>query len=284
VIIVNAVSYGAAFVALSLLDPERLTPTPVIAPGAGAIREGFRYLRSRPDLVLVLWCVFFLGGFGMNFQITSALMATDEFGKGASEYGVLGSALALGSLAGSLLAARRAGPRLRFIVLSGLGFAVVQVASGLMPTFYSYMAVLPFVGLSILTMATTANAMIQMTSTPAMRGRMAALYVMVFIGSVPLAAPIIGWVAETLGARTALVGAGLFAGLGIAVVTAWYARRTMGEPQHLRREVANLRSVYARRTHLRGESRDRGRVRLPQRLREHRAMGSRDDRDPTAVR
>jgi MFS family permease len=284
VIIVNAVSYGAAFVALSLLDPDRLTPTPVIAPGAGAIREGLRYLRSRPDLVLVLWCVFFLGGFGMNFQITSALMATEEFGKGASGYGVLGSALAVGSLAGSLLAARRAMPRLRFIVLSGLGFAVVQVASGLMPTFYSYMAVLPFVGLSILTMATTANAMIQMTSTPAMRGRMAALYVTVFIGSVPLAAPIIGWVAETLGARTALVGAGLFAGLGIAVVTARYARRTDGEPVHLRREAANLRSVYARRTHLRGQPRDRGRLRLPQRLREHRAMGSRDDRDPKAVR
>src|SRR5688572_8106756 len=244
VIIVNAVSYGAAFVALSLLDPGRLTPTPVIAPGAGAIRAGFRYLRSRPDLVLVLWCVFFLGGFGMNFQITSALMATDEFGKGASEYGVLGSALALGSLAGSLLAARRAMPRLRFIVLSGLGFAVVQVASGLMPTFYSYMAVLPLVGLSILTMATTANAMIQMTSTPAMRGRMAALYVMVFIGSVPLAAPIIGWVAETLGARTALVGAGLFAGLGIAVVTAWYLRQSDWEPAW-RRPALRIRRAHA---------------------------------------
>jgi MFS family permease len=284
VIIVNAVSYSAAFVALSLLDPDRLTPTPVIAPGAGAIREGIGYLRSRPDLVLVLWCVFFLGGFGMNFQITSAMMATDEFGKGASEYGVLGSALAVGSLAGSLLAARRATPRLRFIVLAGLAFAVVQVASGLMPTYYSYMAVLPLVGLSILTMATTANAMIQMTSTPAMRGRMAALYVMVFIGSVPVAAPILGWVAETLGARTALVGTGAFAGLGIAVVTAWYLLRTDGETEHLRREAANLRSAYARRTHLRGRPRDRGRLRLPRRLREHRAVGPRDDRDPSPVR
>jgi MFS family permease len=245
VIIVNAVSYGAAFVALSLLDPDRLTPTPVIAPGAGAIRAGFRYLRSRPDLVLVLWCVFFLGGFGMNFQITSALMATDEFGKGASEYGVLGSALALGSLAGSLLAARRARPRLRFIVLSGLGFAVVQVASGLMPTYFTYMAVLPLVGLSILTMATTANAMIQMTSVPAMRGRMAALYVMVFIGSVPLAAPIIGWVAETLGARTALVGAGLFAGLGIAVVTAWYLRQSDWDRAAWRRPALRIRRAHA---------------------------------------
>ena len=284
VILVNAASYGAAFVALSMLDPVRLTPTPVIAPGAGAVREGLRYVRSRPDLVLVLWCVFFLGGFGMNFQITSALMATEEFGKGASEFGVLGSALALGSLAGSLLAARRAGPRLRFIVLSGLSFSVVQVASGLMPTYYSYMAVLPLVGLSILTMATTANAMIQMTSTPAMRGRVAALYVMVFIGSVPFVAPVMGWVAETLGPRTALVGSGALAGLGIAVVTAWYVRRTEGETEHLRREAAAVRSVYARRAHLHGRPRDRARLRLPQRLREHREVGSRDDRDPAPVR
>ncbi len=284
VILVNAASYGAAFLALSMLDPGRLTPTPVIAPGSGAVREGLRYVRSRPDFVLVLWCVLFLGGFGMNFQITSALMATDEFGKGASEFGVLGSALALGSLAGSLLAARRAGPRLRFIVLSGLSFSVVQIASGLMPTYYSYMAVLPLVGLSILTMATTANAMIQMTSTPAMRGRVAALYVMVFIGSVPFVAPVMGWVAETLGPRTALVGSGVLAGLGIAVVTAWYVRRTEGETEHLRREAAAVRSVYARRAHLHGRPRDRARLRLPQRLREHREVGSRDDRDPAPVR
>ena len=284
VILVNAASYGAAFLALSMLDPDRLTPTPVIARGAGAIREGLRYVRSRPDLVLVLSCVFFLGGFGMNFQITSALMATDEFGKGASEFGALGSALAIGSLAGSLLAARRAGPRLRFIVISGLSFSVVQIASGLMPTYYSYMAVLPLVGLSILTMATTANAMVQMTSAPAMRGRVAALYVMVFIGSVPFVAPIMGWVAENYGARTALVGSGVLAGLGIALVTAWYVRQTDGQVDRLRHQATALRSTYARRTDLRGRRGHRAGLRLPQRLREHRAVGSGDDRDPTPVR
>ena len=283
VILVNAASYGASFIALNMLDPARLTPSTVIASGPGAIRDGLRYVRSRPDLVLVLWCVFFVGGFGMNFQITSALMATEEFGMGAREYGVLGSVLAVGSLAGALLAARRTRPRLRFVVVSGFAFSVVQVASGLMPTYFSYMAVLPLVGLSILTMATTANAMIQLTSTPVMRGRVAALYVMVFIGSVPFVAPLVGWVAEALGARTSLVGTGVLAGLGIAIVTTWYVRQTEGETDHLRREAAALRSTYARRTHLRGRPGDRGRLRLPQRLREHRAVGSRDDRDPTTV-
>lgn len=283
VILANAASYGAAFVALTMLDPDRLMPTPVIAAGRGAIREGVRYVRSRPDLVLVMWCVFFLGGFGMNFQITSALMATDEFGKGASEYGVLGSVLAVGSLAGSLLAARRAAPRLRFIVLSGLAFSVVQIASGLMPTYYTYMAVLPLVGLSVLTMATTANALIQMTAAPAMRGRVAALYVMVFIGSVPFVAPGIGWVAETLGPRTALVSTGILAGLGIAVTTLWYLRQS-DRNVTWRQTTLHLRWDHERRADLHGQPDSGGRLRLPQRLREHRAVGSRDDRDPTPVR
>jgi hypothetical protein len=91
-------------------------------------------------------------------------------------------------------------------------------------------------------MATTANAMIQMTSTPAMRGRVAALYVMVFIGSVPFIAPVMGWVAENLGARTALVGSGALAGLGIAAVTAWYLRREDPDGVRLRQAALDLRT------------------------------------------
>ena len=283
VILVNAASYAAAFAALTMLDTDRLDPTPVLAAGAGAIRDGLRYVRSRPDLVLVLWCVLVIGSFGMNFQITSALMATEEFGKGAGEFGVLGSVLAVGSLAGALLAARRTAPRLRFVVLSGFGFSVVQVASGLMPTYYSYMAVLPLVGFAVLTMATTANALIQLTSTPVMRGRVAALYVMVFIGGVPIVAPVLGWVAETFGARVALVSTGLLAGTGIAVATAWYLARSDRGGIGWRRTADALRSDHARRAHLRGEPVGRRGLRLPQRLREHRAVGSRHDRDPTRV-
>jgi len=247
VIIANALSYIPAYWALQVLDVDRLTPTPVIARGRGAIADGVRYVRSRPDLVLVLSCVFFIGGFGMNFQITSALMATREFGLGAKEYGLLGSLLAVGSLAGALLAARRATPRLRFVVLAGLTFAGAQVVSGLMPTYAAYAAVLPLIGLSILTMATTANALIQMTTTPAMRGRVAALYMMVFIGSVPMIAPLVGWVGETFGARVAVVGTGLCAGTGVLAMTLWYLRR----PGDLRRAASGLRSHGSRRADIR---------------------------------
>lgn len=229
VIALNALSFAGSFLALQMLDPDRLRPTPLMSKRGGAVREGVAYVRTRPDLILVLTCVFCLGGFGMNFQITSALMATDEFGRGAEEYGILGSVLAIGSLIGALLAARRAAPRLRLVVGGGLLFSLVQVASGLMPTFTTYAIVLPFLGLSLMTVMTSANAMIQMTSAPAMRGRVASLFLMLTIGSVPFSAPVIGWVGEMFGARVALIGTGVLTGVGIAVAAAWFIRQRHGD-------------------------------------------------------
>ncbi len=242
VILINAGSYAAAYVALQMINSARLRPTPLLAAGRGAIREGLHYVHSRPDLVLIFWCMFFLGGFGLNFQITSALMATEEFGKGAGEFGVLGSILAIGSLVGALLAARRQTPRLRFIVLAGLCFAGLQIASGLMPTYLSYAVLLPFVGLCVMTAATTANAMIQLTSAPNMRGRVAALYLMVFLGSIPLAAPLTGWIAEEFGARTALVSTGAFVGIGIVVATLRYQLRSAAQRTEMRVAARQLRT------------------------------------------
>ena len=85
------------------------------------IRDGLRYVRSRPDLMLILAIVFFAGTFGLNFQMTSALMATEVFDKGASEYGILGTTMAVGSLSGALLAARRGRPRHRLVILAAVG-------------------------------------------------------------------------------------------------------------------------------------------------------------------
>jgi MFS family permease len=171
-----------------------------------------------------LLCVFFVGGFGMNFQITSALMAQVEFGRGAEAFGLLGSLLAVGSLAGALLVAGRCGDtRLRHIALAGLVLAVLTVASGLMPTFATYAAVLPFTGAAFLTAATLASAAIQLRSATALRGPVAALYVMVFVGSVPLVAPVVGWVGDVFGPRAALVLSGLVAGASVVGAVARYA-------------------------------------------------------------
>ncbi|GAA3543294.1 MFS transporter [Aeromicrobium flavum] len=224
VILANAASYLAVIASLTALDVRRLRPSPVSGSRKGAVREGVRYVRSRPDLVLLLTCVFFVGTFGMNFQMTSALMATEVYGKGASEYGILGSILAVGSLAGALLAARRTRPRLIFVVVAGMTFGLAEIAAGLMPSYLTFALILPLLGVSSLTMVTSANGLIQMTSAPEMRGRVAALYLMVFMGGTPLGAPLIGWIGEAFGARWTMILGGTMSALGIAVATALYAR------------------------------------------------------------
>lgn len=225
VILVNALSYLAVFISLHRLDGSLLRPSPVTGTRKRAVRDGVAYVRSRPDLILILCSVFFVGTFGMNFQMTSALMATEVFHKGAGEYGLLASIMATGSLAGALLAARRTKPRLSFVVLYGAAFSLVEIAAGLMPSYVTFAALLPLLGLCALTMITSANAMIQMTSTPMMRGRVSALYLMIFMGGTPFGSPVIGWVGETFGARWMLIGGGAVSFVGISIATAWYVHR-----------------------------------------------------------
>ena len=224
VIMLNGFSYLAVLMSLALLDPSRLAPSPSSGRGRGKVREGLRYVRSRPDLMLILATVFFVGTFGMNFQMTSALMATNVFHKGAGEYGILGSVMAIGSLGGALVAARRERPRLRLVVGAALLFGVVELLSGLMPTYLTFALILPLLGVCSLTMATAANATIQMTSSPAMRGRVAALYLMVFMGGTPAGAPFIGWIGEVMGARWTLIIGGGASIVGIVVVVLLYLR------------------------------------------------------------
>ncbi len=105
--------------------------------------EGVRYVRSQPKMMMILVMVFFAGTFGMNFQITSALMATQVFGKGAGEFGILGSALAVGSLAGALLAARRPHIRIRLLVVAATGFGVAEIVAGLLPSYLAFALLRP---------------------------------------------------------------------------------------------------------------------------------------------
>ncbi|MDQ1105689.1 MFS transporter [Nocardioides zeae] len=224
VIVANGLSFGFPLLGLVMMDGGRLRPAPVTADRRRAIRHAVRYVRTRPDLLLIFACAFFLGCFGMNFQITSALMATEEFGRGAGDFGLLGSLLALGSLAGTLLAARRPAPRLRVLVAALAVFSTMQVITAAMPTFVTYAALLPLVGAALFTAATTANALVQITTAPSMRGRVASLYIMVFLGSVPLGAPLMGVVAELGGARLALTISGGVVGFGSLAASAWFAR------------------------------------------------------------
>jgi MFS family permease len=215
-ILVNALTYAAFIGALLMMDSRLLRTTPPTPRAKRQIREALAYLRSKPSMVLVMVVVFFVGTFGMNFQMTSVLMAQQEFHRNAQAYGILVTLMAAGSLAGALVAARRRSrPSPRLVVGMAVIFGFVVAASGLMPSYAAYAAVLPILGLVALLTLTAANAYIQLTVDPLRRGRVMALYIMVLMGGQALGSPILGWVAESMGPRWALIGGGTAAVIGV---------------------------------------------------------------------
>ena len=228
VILLNGLSYSATIVSLRTLDPDRLHPSEPRGRGPGAIREAVRYVRGRPDLLLILTIVFFTGTFGLNFQMTSALMATQVFGKGAGEYGLLGSFLAVGSLTGALVAARRERVRHRLVIAAAVCFGAVEIVAGLAPSYTVFALITPLLGLFSLTMITSANTFMQVHTEPGMRGRVVALYLMVFMGGTPLGSPFIGWVGEEYGARWTLLLGGAVTVTGVLVASLIFAWRQTG--------------------------------------------------------
>ena len=222
-LLVNSLSFVTVIVALLALRASELTPAPRVT-GRGSAREGLRYVRGRPDIILVMVLIFVLGTFGMNFQITIALMATQVFGRGAEDYGLLGSIMAVGSLSAALLAARRSEPRLRVLLLSLVGFTFAAAGAALAPTYASFAVALAACGLTALTAMTTANAMVQMRTDPMMRGRVMALYMAIFFGGTPLGAPIIGWVGDVLGPRWTIGIGAAAVGITLVGVSIWLGR------------------------------------------------------------
>jgi MFS family permease len=162
-----------------------------------------------------------VGTFGLNFQLTTALMARLVFDKGAGEYGLLGSIMAIGSLAGALIAARREHPRLRLVLGAAFAFGLFASVAALMPTYELFALSLIPVGLSSLTLMTAANASVQMSTEPAMRGRVMALYMAVFMGGTPIGSPVVGWVGEHFGARWTILLGGLVTIATAAAALAW---------------------------------------------------------------
>ncbi|NKX50655.1 MFS transporter [Arthrobacter deserti] len=214
--LLNAASYGAVILSLWRMRTAELFPSVRAKRGKHQIMEGLRYVRGRPDLMLTFVLVGLMGTFGMNFQLTNALMATSVFGMGAGEYGLLGSVMAVGTLAAALLAARRKGPRMPYLAGGVVAFGTFAVAARLMPGYWWYMVSLVRVGLAMLTALNSANTSIQPTVEPQFRGRVLALYMAVMQGGTPVGAPLIGWIGTEFGARWAVAACGtvpLLAGL-----------------------------------------------------------------------
>ncbi|WP_427016326.1 MFS transporter [Pseudarthrobacter sp. P1] len=211
--LVNAASFAAVLVSLLRMRPEELHPVAKAPRGKGQIREGLAYIRQRPDLMMIMVLVFLVGTFGMNFQLTNALMATEVFHKGAGEYGMLGSIMAVGTLAAALLAARRKNTRMLYVLGGVLAFGVFAAIAASMPSYWLYALALIPLGLAALTFMNAANTTVQLSTDPAMRGRVLAVYMVVLQGGTPIGAPLVGWIGSEFGARWSL-------GIGAAVALA----------------------------------------------------------------
>jgi MFS family permease len=224
VILVNAASFGAVIWSLSRLSDGELRTPPLVERAKGQLREGVRYVRNRPDLLLTIVLVFFVATFGLNFQMLLAVFAADVFARDAAAYGWLSTAMAAGTLGGALAAARRGVPRKRLVIGAAFVFGVLEIVTALMPTYWSFLAMLVPTGFAALTFMTSANATMQLGASAATRGRVMALYMTVFLGGTPLGAPIVGWVAEEWGARWGLVLGGVVS-MAAAVLVAFLLAR-----------------------------------------------------------
>ena len=217
---VNIATFGAMIVALWGMDPARLRAAPASGREPGAIRAGLRYVRRTPELAVPLALMALVGTFGFNFQVVLPLLATFSFDGGASAYAALVSAMGVGSVIGALItgARGRTGPRL--IAAAALAFGGLALLAAAMPTLAFEIPVLALLGAAAVTFAASVNSSLQLAVEPAMRGRVMALYSVVFLGSAPIGGPLAGWLSQAYDPRAALL---LAASAGLSAAWAGHA-------------------------------------------------------------
>jgi MFS family permease len=209
VFLINAASFVAVIGGMLAMDPATLFRSRRVPKARGQLLEGLRYVAGRPVLICVLALVFVVSTLGINFYLTLPLLARNVFHGGPESYGVLTTVVAVGSLLGATLAARRVGrPRLRVVTGAALAFGVLETVSGLMPNTVSTAVVLVPTGFAALVFTTAANSSVQLTVEPSMRGRVMGLYMLLFLGGTPLGAPLLGLLGEHFGGRAPTVFGG----------------------------------------------------------------------------
>ncbi|MFI0981154.1 MFS transporter [Streptomyces sp. NPDC021093] len=216
--LLNGLSFIAPIVGLLMMRTSELHKVERAPRGKGQLREGLRYVAGRPELIWPIVLVGFIGTFGFNFPIWLSAFTSDVFHEGAGTYGLLNTLMAAGSLAGALLAARRGTSRLRLLVGAAVLFGVLETVTAFAPSFWLFAAMMVPIGMFGLTVNVTANSSVQMATDPAMRGRVMALFMMVFTGGTPLGAPLLGWITDTYGARIGFAAGGVISALAAAGV------------------------------------------------------------------
>jgi MFS family permease len=221
--VLNAASVAAVLVALAAMNSTLLHRSEAPPKTRGQLLEGFRFVWSRPDLRTPLALLAVVGTLALNFTVILPLLARNTFHGDASTYGMLFAVLGVGSLAGALFTASRREPSIHLLI-GALGFfGLFLLAAAAAPTLPLEIAALILMGVAALTFQTTTNSLIQLRAEPALRGRVMALYSVVFLGTAPIGAPIVGWVAQQFGPRAGLALGGT-AVLVAAVFALWLAR------------------------------------------------------------
>ncbi|VVE42615.1 major facilitator superfamily protein [Pandoraea horticolens] len=237
--LINGASFVAVLASLSLLRVSELRLSARARRSKGGFTEGFRYVWSRPDLKAILVMLFLIGTFGLNFPIFISTMAVGVFHTDARGYGLLSSIMAIGTISGALLAAGRSSPQFVSLLISTLSFGLGCTLAAIAPNYWLFAGALVVIGVAALTFTNTTNSLMQLSTEPAMRGRVMALRLGIALGGTPIGAPIVGWVADHAGPRWSLC-VGAASGLGAAIVAAYALRRRVHRPRQCHLEGQGL--------------------------------------------
>jgi MFS family permease len=222
--VVDGLSYVAVLVGLAMMRPSELHPSPALERAKGQVRAGLRYARSVPQLWMPLVMMAVIGTLAFNFQVVVPLFVTQDLGGSDQTFTLLFSVLSLGSLVGALVVARRTETTVRRVGLTAVAFGVSMALLAVAPNQGIAFLVGPLIGVASIAFMTSSTALVQTEAAPEMRGRVLALQAMVFLGSTPIGGPVVGWIAEDLGARYALA-VGALACLGAGAWGVLVARR-----------------------------------------------------------
>ncbi|MGA4508789.1 MFS transporter [Propionibacteriaceae bacterium G1746] len=219
----NVLTFVVLIISLLAIDPTKMH-TVKVKRGQGGMVQGIRYISRRFDLVVLLVIAFMMGAFGFNFAISNAVMATEAFGKGAGEYGMVGSWMGVGALVAALVSARRDRPRMRYVLLALGGFGVLMLVSGLTPTYALFAASMVPIGFFAVTVLISANALVQTSVSPEMRGRVMSVWGAVILGGTPLVSPVVGWLGDAIDPRWTVIGPAIPVIITFVVVSLWIMR------------------------------------------------------------
>lgn len=223
--IINGFSYVFVISAVFRIKKDQLFEIPRNI-GPVKIREGIQYVLARPDILVTMASCSVMATFGFNFELFNALMATKEFKGGVASFGLLGTAVAVGSLTAALLSPRLEKYRSpKFVLIGSVIFSFTLLAVSVMPTFLIYAISLPFLGATALTTVIAANSITQLNSDHEIRGRVMGIYQFVFLGGAPFSSPLIGWMSEALGVRQTIAISAVATLIPIVVIWSIFRKR-----------------------------------------------------------